>query len=65
MCVCVCVCVCVCLPVCYHLISTFIQKAAVENARKYKPIVLKVVLLQRYNHVKSENMLFWYSAVCG
>ena len=43
--------VCVCVSVCYHLISTTTrlcyilkikQKAAAKNARKYKPIVLKL-----------------------
>ena len=39
------------------------QKAAAKNTRKYKPIFLKLFLLQRYNRVKSENMLFLHDAI--
>ena len=69
---CVCACVCVCLSVTtwspqLQGCATFWayqQKAATENARKKKQAnCSKVVLLQRYNHVKSENTLFLHGAI--
>ena len=52
------------LPVDFHnckvmLHFEHINRELLLRMRKNKPIVLKL-LWQRYNRVKSDNMLFWY-----